>query len=373
MRPHLKIVVPFAVATLLTLSCSEPTGPDRAATPPSLAACSPETCGGTTTDPNPAAPGYFGGTLYTPTACYSATGANINDADYDATSDFCEQRLAALFAPSFVTAPASYDCDPGMEPYWAAKYFPNQGVLRIAYLFSYYRDCGADGGIGGFLAQFFGKIFTFNGLLPSYSIGKIPISASDPGESHSGDSEFITVDLRWNPTTLHWYVDRAFLAAHFGTSADGSRTVSMTGLEYGDKQGGYPRLWIAANKHAAYPNRNACNAGRGPLGLVHDNCDSNAPVYGSRMFFSAYRNVGSAQGSLLGVGACVKSANRPTFNPGTECYLTPNRYFYGWLQYPYGPPPTPYYSILMAKFECYSYTTSGSYLSCTDWGKNIKP
>ena len=366
---------------MLGLACSDASGPDGAADKPSLQECQPENggCGGGgggggVTDPNPSAPGYFGGTLYAPAACFSPTGAGINDADYDGMSDFCEQRLAALFAPAFATAPASYDCDRGMEPYWSAKYFPAAGnVVRIAYLFSYYRDCGTDGGIGGAIAQFFGTFLTFNGLLPDYTIGSIPISSSDPAASHSGDSEFIIVDLRWDAANMHWYLSRAFLAAHYGTTADGSRSVSTSGLTYPGKYGGYPLVWVSANKHASYPSRSACNAGRGFLGLVKDNCDSNSPTYGSRMFFSGYRNVGSAQQSMIGTEACVQSVNQPVFNPGTECYWRPGDYFDGWLQYPYGARATPYYSLLIVQFECYSYAVSGSIRVCTDWGWNRKP
>jgi hypothetical protein len=376
-------VVPFAAVLLLMMACRDASGPDRTVGPPLLQECQPEngSCGGGgggdggITDPNPSAPGYFGGTLYAPAACFSATGAGINDADYDGMSDFCEQRLAALFAPAFATAPASYDCDRGMEPYWSAKYFPARGnVVRIAYLFSYYRDCGSSGTILSALGSFIGTVFTFNGLFPDYSLGPIPISSADQTESHSGDSEFLIVDLRWDAASMHWYLSRAFLSAHFGTAADGSRSVSTSGISYPTKYGGYPLVWVAANKHANYPSRSTCNAGRGPLGTIHDNCDSNSPIYGSRMYFSGYRNVGSAQQSLIGAQGCVTSQNQPLFKPGTECFWKPGDYFDGWLQYPYGTRATPYYSLLIAKFECYSYSlVAPGRLACLDWGVNNEP
>jgi len=57
------------------------------------------------------------------------------------------------------------DCDPGMEPYWAAKYFPNHAkTVRIIYLMSYYKDCGSgDGSWVNTLLQWVGIAISMNG------------------------------------------------------------------------------------------------------------------------------------------------------------------------------------------------------------------
>lgn len=165
--------------------------------------------GGLATDPNPAAPGYWMGTTVTPATCISPNGAGISDVDADGTSDYCENLLADKFRPAMRFS--QYDCDTGMEPYWAAKAFPAEGnVVRVGYLFSYYEDCGlpsptphdAEDGIitGGDLcgvAQVVGTLFTFNGLLPDYSLLGLPISPDDQCAGHAGDSEFLILDLRY--------------------------------------------------------------------------------------------------------------------------------------------------------------------------------
>src|SRR6266496_1732827 len=228
--------------------------------------------GGFASDPHPAAAGYWMGTTVTPSTCISLSGAGINDADYDALNDYCENLLAWKFRPAMTFS--AYDCNTGMEPYWAAKVFPNQGnIVRIAYLFSYYWDCGAPDKDSFLctLQRLGGNLGTLVGLLPDYSIGIIPVSSEDLCASHQGDSEFVLEDLAYDATSQHWYVKRTFFSAHWGTDGDHSRWTGTSGLEYPEKFGGYPRVWSAEGKHANYPTRYTCSHDGGLM----DTCDNN--------------------------------------------------------------------------------------------------
>ncbi len=316
--------------------------------------------GGFATDPNPSAAGYWMGTTVTPSTCISPTGTNINDVDYDGLNDYCENLLAMRFRPALTFS--AYDCKTGMEPYWAAKVFPNQGnTVRIAYLLSYYLDCGLQD------PRFF---------------------PDDPGCAifadcgpHHGDSEFITEDLHFDSVSQHWYVYRAFLSAHWGLSS-GAGPVSTAGLLYPEKVGGYPLIYSSEGKHANYVSQSTCNSG-GTFGS--DTCEGN-PNTGTQIRHSEWYNVGSLQANLINPGTCV-GAESP-WQPGTECYWVRGRNFLGWYDNVTGDPPTPYYTILYAKFECHSYPRRVGFFpngqeyyyatletiaqDCTDWGINRK-
>jgi hypothetical protein len=330
--------------------------------------CSGGGGGGFGTDPNPSAPGYWMGTTVTPATCVSLTGAGINDVDDDATNDYCEELLAWKFRPGLVFS--DYDCNVGMEPYWAAKAFPNQGnLIRIAYLFSYYQDCGLQDpsllqSVGCTVAVTGVRLFTFN------STDAVAATENKICDGHAGDSEFLTVDLRYDAASQHWYVAEAFFSAHFPSS--NSQRVGTAGIDYGDKYGGYPRVWVSEGKHANYVSRGACNSG-GTLGS--DTCESN-PNVDTRIRYSSLYNVGSAVSNAMNTGTCVTGGLLVQYYPenyGTECYWVRGRSFTGWYQYPWGERPTDYYSILMMTFECYAYQltpSSGGLFTatCTDWG-----
>jgi hypothetical protein len=317
-------------------------------------------------DPNPAAPGYYVGANITAANCFSPSGAGITDFDKDGMADNCEQVLAQAFRPMLSLATPSFDCET-KEPYWAVKYFPaKSSVVRIAYLFAYRKDCGT----ASFASKLLGALFnviTLNGAINNFARSfNIAISADDPGEGHTGDSEFALVDVRYNSDTGHWYLVRVKLSAHYGTPVDGSATVSASGVQHADlNPAGYPTIWIAKSKHANYVSRAACNAGRGPAGIAKDNCDANSPNV-ERLEHAASRNIGSLHQNALNTGTCVYSIQRD-FYPGRECFWEKGNDFMGWAQYPVGHPPTPYYSILVAEFECYSYTGTTSW-GCSDFG-----
>jgi hypothetical protein len=328
--------------------------------------------GGFATDPNPSAVGYWMGTTVTPSTCISPSGAGISDADYDGLSDYCESLLAAKFRPALTLS--AYDCNPGMEPYWAAKVFPNEGnVVRVAYLFSYYEDCGAPDtySIGCTLLHAVGNLGTLAGLLPTYSVGPLVVSSEDLCAGHQGDSEFVLEDLAFDGASQHWYVRRTFFSAHWRTDGDHSRWTATSGLEYPDKYGGYPRVWVAEGKHANYPTRYACSN----QGGAADTCQSN-PNGGTQIRQGQLYNVGSAQQPFINAQTCVTGGALVQYYPdlyGIECYWKPADLFGGWSKYPEASDASPYYTILIAGFECYGYTlTSLFQMTCSDWGVNRK-
>src|SRR3954464_2503725 len=122
-------------------------------------------------DPSPGANGLWLGATVTPATCFNDQTRAIVDADQDWLDDRCEEEIARGFAPRWGMSDAD-DC-PGGEPAWAAKYFPNNQIVRVMFMPAYYRDCGADG--------------------------------------HNGDSEYVIVDIRFNPTTQHWEFNREYL------------------------------------------------------------------------------------------------------------------------------------------------------------------
>ena len=380
MRPH--VWISFACGAVACLACTD-TGRDAPFGVQAMTYYGCETnpeCsggggggggGGFATDPNPAAAGYWMGTTVTPSTCISASGAGINDADYDGLSDYCENLLAWKFRPALTFS--AYDCNTGMEPYWAAKVFPDQGnVVRVAYLFSYYWDCGSPETFSLLCTgqRLLGNFGTLVGLLPAYSIGPLPVSDEDLCASHQGDSEFLLVDLAYDGPSQHWFVQRAFFSAHWSSDGDHSRWTATAGLEYPEKFGGYPRVWVAEGKHANYPTRYTCSHDGG----ITDTCDSN-PNGGTQIRHAQMYNVGSGQQPLINAQTCVTGGLLVQYYPdqyGIECYWKPGDTFAGWNKYPLSNDASPYYTILMGAYECYGYTRILFLRSCIDWGVNRK-
>ncbi len=321
--------------------------------------------GGYTGDPAPGEPGIFIGQSFTAATCISPSGAGINDADHDGLDDYCEHIIAGQFRPAMSFS--SYDCNTGGERYWAAKVFPAQGnLVRVAYLPSYYQDCGTPSETGCDI------------------IGECG--------SHVGDSEFIIEDLRFDSTTQHWYLVHTFLSAHshfpeqYGPSVDQSMKApgnfDASAFAYPAKSRGFPQVWVAEGKHANYPSRGACNNG-GWGG--YDTCDSN-PDSWVQLDHSRWHNVGSIQSNMINAGTCVTGGKLVAVYPenyGIECYWVPNDDFQGWYTSTAMDPATPYYNWLFARFECYSYPLKPAYINnqlayladfgwvqghCTDWG-----
>jgi hypothetical protein len=172
-------------------------------------------------DPFPSSPGIYLGWVK-PGACFSDVNrdAIAYDADLDWLDDRCELEIAKAFAPSLKFS-ADDNCPKG-EPYWAAKYFPSRGMVRIAYLPAYYKDCGAFG--------------------------------------HSGDSEFISVEVIYDAATQHWLFNRMFLSAHYGTPTDASSWRNWSEAQYTWKPRAHPTVWVAIDKHANYYSKPDCDA-----------------------------------------------------------------------------------------------------------------
>jgi hypothetical protein len=369
------------VLTLVAAACQESPAPTDPAGPTfatdAWCAANPGKCGPPTpdepTDPSPTSAGYWTGSTITQAKCISATGAGISDGDHDGLSDTCEDFLAQRFRPALIVSP--YDCNTGAEPYWAAKAFPSKGIVRVAYLLSYYWDCGPQqSGPLCTAGRLLGTTFTLNGVLPPFTIPVvgIPISNEDLCESHQGDSEFVTVDLKYNATTQHWFVTSAFFSAHWGTSGDHSRR-SVTGqLEYPDKYGGYLRVYVAEGKHGNYPTRVACENDGGQA----DTCASNSTVI--RVRHAGQYNVGSARYNFISPKSCVRGGALVDAYPANyslECFWDPGHNFRGWSKYALSNDASPYYTSLVVQFECYSYdkivdSSGRTTMSCADWGAN---
>lgn len=178
--------------------------------------------------------------------CQVATPGTSPDADGDGLNDTCEYMLAGAFAPSLVQAneletgwPASSTLPSIPGEYLFAVGKGTAGYpARIAYLPAYYKDLGD----------------SYLGI-----------------ESHSGDSEFIMVDLGYNAQTGRWYTARVFLSAHCGEPFDTNcKWFGPDDFEYVDGvRWGAPVVWVADRKHANYRSFSACQGG-----TAIDRCDT---------------------------------------------------------------------------------------------------
>lgn len=294
------------------LGCSDnltnPTDTPKA--PPNLSA----TCqlGCVDQDPNPSAPGYFLGNEIT--ADYCTDTESFGDADEDGLVDYCEKTLAAKVAPEMYWA-YTYD-DVRREPYWAAR--PSTGKVRIGYLFSYYRDLGSDAA----------------GCVPPFH----PLC-----DSHNGDSEAVFLEVYYNGSTHHWVLGSAWYSQHGSyPNFDKGTSAYPTALTYPTKAGGYPRTWVAENKHANYPSQSSCNSG-GLFGT--DTCVHNNTA--TRVDASGVWNIGSASDPFYD---CVASRD-PSYEyfglGRTECFWT-QKDFRGWVPDSIGGGQAGPYSVVLA-------------------------
>jgi hypothetical protein len=320
-------------------------------------------CSGSDEDLYADQPGYQLASMVTPTLCFAtstaglnAAGTGINDLDLDGMDDNCERSLADAFRPHFVFNPN--DCDIGGGPHWAAKYYPvKTGIVpkptvRIIYMAAFYQDCGVPD-LGNTIGCDFGPFV-------------------EPCSGHYGDSEFVTVDVRYQAGYRHWYVAGAFLSAHYQTSGESSREVvtcvyetctpvmyrltsqlisrlaESRRLRWVNKIGGRPVLFAANGKHGSYPDYNTCNDG-GKAG--YDSCEgSSLTSTGGPLFFSGNRNVGSWHRPF------INQVTLPGdfFHTGTEWFWDPTKKFFGWMPQHDEAGSSPYYSFLTRRFECYA-------------------
>lgn len=237
-------------------------------------------------DPDPTGAGY-----YYPTLTWEyCTDEFINDVDHDGLDDSCEQAFAQKFAPLLSTDPADQDLT--REPHWAAA-LELTGRVKIMYMLGYYRDNGTED------------------VCPEFDPDKcLP---------HAGDSEFIYVEIEYNWANSHWSLVETTLSAHWGDIGNSSERVFANNLEFPAKYGGYPRVYVAVDKHANYKSRSACNDG---AILWADDCTNT--VDNSRVFVGGYRNIGSNSGRIID----QSTSSRPGYT-GVE-YFWSATYFCGW-------------------------------------------
>jgi hypothetical protein len=188
----------------------------------------------------------------------------------------------------------------GREPHWAAKPYPLDRIVRVAYLLSYYTDDGPS------------TSWCNNNLFGSACNG------------HFGDSEIIVLDVYYNRSTKHWVLDCATYSAHTGYNklCRGTSTYP-TAIYYPNKKGGYPRSYVAYQKHANYFTDGSCDAGS-ILGT--DKCT--ASRY-ERVYAGGNVDIGSHSVHSTWQD-CVASTN-PIYAPigKKECYWSGSR-FGGW-------------------------------------------
>ncbi len=272
---------------------------------------------GLTPDPSPTAGGVWAGVGQA--ECYKTppNSARGPDIDLDGLVDDCEYRLAYLFAPSLMISTG--DACPLGEPYWAARFFDNYDpvsglggwgrFVRIAYLLSYYKDCGAG--------------------------------------AHRGDSEMITVQVTYNPNTQHWHFMKAFLTAHYLSANSNSLWYTPSSLQFptGDTLD-YPRVFVSKNKHANYRS-SSCGA---PGNLTFDECP--APYDTGRVKVFASHNIG---GDIHQFIDCRESINPLYWTNGREeCFHT-NTTFRGWQTAGTGS-ATAYVQIMTTyAYKCFAY------------------
>jgi hypothetical protein len=262
-------------------------------------------------------------------------GSSHPDRDADGFDDNCELRLAQAFAPMLNFSSTAERCMTG-EAYWAAKFFDNLppfntgDFVRIAYLMSFYSDCGALG--------------------------------------HSGDSEFIQLTVTYIPLTKHWKLINSWISAHAvmgdpigneisgplqsNSSTWGSSFEWPSGRKYS-----YPRIWVSQNKHGNYRSKAACGGG-GFFGGAFETCEYSPRDYGRFRVWSG-NNIGSYHRPMKDCVPSMKNSASPT-----ECFWS-GRDFGGWR--PTGGAGSPYRGYLNSTvYTCYFMTTGMCWAS--RWG-----
>lgn len=294
-------------------------------------------------DPAPNAVGYFLPGLENQ---WAACADPSTDQDYDGLDDNCEFKLALTFAPELRYLIGD---EVRREPRWAAEWLDGDygsKTVRIAYLLSYWMDMG-DGSTSLSTCQAVG--FTF----------------SSSCNGHAGDSEFIRLDVKYNPVTKHWFLADALYSAHewhvnFSLAADSSLTGYAVGydlpnqyatMEYPDgKRGGYPRSYVADWKHANYPTDSYCDAHGGvipTLDIMTDSDDCSTPRSSARVEVLSNRNIGSR---AYPSSNCVTTSdpNHPMYSSGNqECYWSSWSEFKGWFTVAPGALASGVYGIIL--------------------------
>jgi hypothetical protein len=237
----------------------------------------------------------------------------LPDSDVDGLGDACELGLARAFAPALRVSQHACNWDTSVEParlggeyYFGAQPNAANGV-RLVYLPAYYRDCGWTG---------------VKCTLPIMSCA-----------GHSGDSEFIAIDIERSSPDL-WRTVAVFLSAHcFDRSTANCRWYrdgDLAQFSWTDQQRSAPVIWVAEGKNAHYASRQACNRGH----WFYDTCDNNEnslryPIAAARQNIgSRAQPSGDAQGCL---GARYAGwLSRQVDEQARECFWADSVPFTGW-------------------------------------------
>lgn len=253
----------------------------------------------------------------------------VEDHDRDGLDDRCEDELAAAFAPELRVDPSECGFDrsvsparPGGEYLYAVQRSHDTRQIRIAYLPAYYVDCGWSG--------------------PKCAL------TSEMCEGHTGDSEFMIVELGFNATTPGWIVQGVFLSAHCHGRSDGRcrwyRDAALHRFQWigeSARRNG-PVVWVARGSHAAYPGRGDCDTGFWQF----DTCDNNTLAVRFPVRTRA-QNLGSRSRPFMGASDCTVPGRGGWLSTladasVAECFWTSAKPFRGWQRVHQGTPPTPY-------------------------------
>lgn len=303
---HKLILVGIVAGVVLTTGCSDssrnPVAPSLSAAqkppstwPPVVPLCQ---LGCVDIDPNPEAPGIFLGTSITEDFCIDGAGT---DADADGLVDYCEKLISNNFSPE--RQYSRFHDDIRGEPYWVAQ--PDgAGHVVVGYLLAYYRDLGSV------------QYGCASPVLPEWP---------DSG-CHNGDAESIWLWVGYNSDTQHWVLYQAAYSAHNGwnISTDDGRGYAPN-VEYPGSRGGYPRSWVAEQKHANYFHQRDCNNG-GAL----DTDDCNEDDTAARVPWSNFWNIGSEAHPLINQVTSRDQSYEYYGSGRTECLWTEKR-FRGWV------------------------------------------
>ncbi len=296
----------IAAAVVVLAACSEhsqsPVAPTLTAArkpvsppPPVTPLCQ---LGCVDTDPNPAAPGIFLGTDINLDFCIGGAGT---DADADGLVDYCEKLVSFNFSPERTYS--RFHDDIRGEPYWVAQQ-DGQDHVVVGYLLSYYRDLGS----------------------VQYNCAS-PILPEDPDTGcHNGDSESIWLWIGYNSATKHWVLYKAAYSVHgdWNISTDDG-TGYAPNVEYPTHLGGYPRAWVAEQKHANYFHKRDCNSG-GFWGFDDCNEDDTTAI----LPWSNWWNIGSEAYPFINQVTSRDSSYEYYGLGRTECFWT-DKPFRGWV------------------------------------------
>jgi hypothetical protein len=307
-----RIYATLSVCLLLTFACAEPTdqswiGTTREeanleVTPMCLPGCLED-------DEDPSKPGIFLTSAVTPAECFNSGNT---DGDQDGLADRCERDIAAAFAPHLAISGSDRT---GREPKWAAKPFPQDAMVRVAYLLSYYFD---DGPTTSWCNNNIPEI-----IYPPLSVELWRKACS----GHYGDAEMIVLDVYYHAPSKHWLLDCAVYSAHTDWNLYCRPSTKLyPALEYPTTLGGAPRSYVAYQKHANYKSQTDCNNNR----IIGS--DSCFPSRHERVYAGGNANIGSRLHHSFGQDCWASTNSLYAANP-KECYWTV-RNFNGWQNLP---------------------------------------